>query len=98
MDSRYRFLTLDIPWTQSMPSRDVNAPTRLAEASWRREKTLNKDPGQDSGDNRPTKLSLPLKNYPDLEAVSDIENIPQLKVRLFTECQCRIYITGRQTL
>ena len=38
MDSRYRFLTLGIPWTQSMPSRDVNAATRLAEASWRRDK------------------------------------------------------------
>ena len=25
------------PWTQSMPSRDVNAATRLAEASWRRD-------------------------------------------------------------
>ena len=37
MDSRYRFLTLGIPWTQSMPSRDVNAATRLAEASWRRD-------------------------------------------------------------
>ena len=33
MDYRYRFLTLDIPWTQSMPSRDVSAVTRLAEAS-----------------------------------------------------------------
>ena len=38
MDSRYRFLTLGTPWTQSMPSRDVNAVTRLAEASWRRDK------------------------------------------------------------
>ena len=38
MDSRYRVLTLGIPWTQSMPSRDVNAATRLAEASWRRDK------------------------------------------------------------
>ena len=37
MDSRYRFLTLGTPWTQSMPSRDVNAVTRLAEASWRRD-------------------------------------------------------------
>ena len=35
MDSSYRFLTLGIPWTQSMPSRDVNAETRLAEATWR---------------------------------------------------------------
>ena len=24
MDSRYRFFTFGIPWTQSMPSRDVN--------------------------------------------------------------------------
>ena len=38
MDFRYRFLTLGIPWTQSMPSRDVNVVTRLAEASWRRDK------------------------------------------------------------
>ena len=37
MDFRYRFLTLGTPWTQSMPSRDVNAVTRLAEASWRRD-------------------------------------------------------------
>ena len=41
MDCRYRFLTLGIPWTQSMPSRDVNAATRLAEASWRRDKSPN---------------------------------------------------------
>ena len=33
MDSRRRFLMLGIPWTQSMPSRDVNAATQLAEAS-----------------------------------------------------------------
>ena len=39
MDSRYRFLTLGTPWTQSMPSRDVNAVTRLAEASWWRDKS-----------------------------------------------------------
>ena len=38
MDSLYRFLTLGIPWTQSMPSRDVNAATRLAETSSRRDK------------------------------------------------------------
>ena len=38
MDSRYQFLTLGIPWAQSMPSRDVNAATRLAEASMRRDK------------------------------------------------------------
>ena len=37
MDSRYRFLTLGTPWTQSMPSRDVNAVPRLAEASWWRD-------------------------------------------------------------
>ena len=40
MDSRYRFLTLGIPWTQSMPSRDVNAAMRLADASWRRDKEI----------------------------------------------------------
>ena len=40
MDSRYRFLTLGTPWTQSMPSCDVNAVTRLAEASWRRDNTI----------------------------------------------------------
>ena len=38
MDSRYRILTLGILWTQSMPSREVNAATSLAEASWRRDK------------------------------------------------------------
>ena len=38
MDFRDRFLTLGIPWTQSMPSRDVNAATQLADASWRRDK------------------------------------------------------------
>ena len=38
MDSRYRFLTFGTPWTQSMSSRDVNAVTRLAEASCRRDK------------------------------------------------------------
>ena len=43
MDSRYRFLTLGIPWTQSMPSRDVNAATRLAEASWRRDNIHRQD-------------------------------------------------------
>ena len=37
MDSRYRYLTLGIPLTQSMPPRDVNAASRLAEASWRRD-------------------------------------------------------------
>ena len=41
MDSRCRFLTLGTPWTQSMPSRDVNAVTRLAEASWRRDNQGN---------------------------------------------------------
>ena len=40
MDSGYRFLTSGIPWTQSMPSRDVKAATRLAEASWRRDKGI----------------------------------------------------------
>ena len=35
MDSRYQFLTFGIPLAQSMLSRDVNATTRLAEASWR---------------------------------------------------------------
>ena len=42
MDFRYRFLTLGTPWTQSMPSRDVNAVTRLAEASLRRDKKNTK--------------------------------------------------------
>ena len=41
MDSRYRCSTLGIPWTQSMPSRDVNAVTRLVEASLRRDKFDN---------------------------------------------------------
>ena len=40
MDSRNRLLTLGIPWTQSMLSRDVNAATRLIEASWRHDNTL----------------------------------------------------------
>ena len=40
MDSRYRFLTLGTPWTQNMPSRDVNAMTRLAEAGRRRDNVL----------------------------------------------------------
>ena len=40
MDSRYRFWTLGIPWTQSMLSRDVNDATRLVEASWRHDNTL----------------------------------------------------------
>ena len=38
MDSWYRFLTLGTPLTQSMKSREVNAVTRLAEASWWRDK------------------------------------------------------------
>ena len=42
MDSRYRFLTSGTPWTQSMPSHDVNAVTRLAEASWWRDKADNR--------------------------------------------------------
>ena len=33
MDFRYQFLSLGIPWTQSMPSCDVNAATGLAEAT-----------------------------------------------------------------
>ena len=41
MDSRCRFLTSGTPWTQSMPSRDVNAVTRLAEASWWRDNDNN---------------------------------------------------------
>ena len=41
MDSHYQFLTLGIPLTQSMPSRDVNAATRLAEASWRRDNLVH---------------------------------------------------------
>ena len=41
MDSRYPFLKLGKPWTQSMPSRDVNAATRLAEASWRPDNRQN---------------------------------------------------------
>ena len=32
--SPLRFLTLGIPWAHSMPSHDVNAAMRLAEASW----------------------------------------------------------------
>ena len=42
MDSRYRFLTLTlgIPWTRSMLSRDVNTATKLVEASWRHDKML----------------------------------------------------------
>ena len=42
MDFCYRFLTLGTPWTQSMPSRDVSAVTRLAEASWRRDNIYNR--------------------------------------------------------
>ena len=44
MDFRYRFLTLGIPWTQSMPSHDVNAATQLAEASWRRDNVTYETP------------------------------------------------------
>ena len=43
MESHYRFLMLGIPWTHSMSSRDINAATRLAEASWRRNKYKYKD-------------------------------------------------------
>ena len=37
--------SLGIPWTQSVPSRDVNAATRLAEAtgSWRRDNSVIRD-------------------------------------------------------
>ena len=38
MDYYYRVLALGIHLTQSMQSRDVNNATRLAEASWRRDK------------------------------------------------------------
>ena len=41
MGSRYRILTLGIPRTQSMPSRDINAATPLSEASLRRDNTCN---------------------------------------------------------
>ena len=41
MDSHYRLLTLGIPWTQSMPSRDVNAAMRFAEVSWRRDNLVH---------------------------------------------------------
>ena len=44
MEYRYRFFdvgyTVHVPWTQSMPSRDVNAVTRLAEASCRRDNSV----------------------------------------------------------
>ena len=45
--SCYRFLMLGIPWTQSMPSCDVNAAMRLAEANWRRDKGYFKDSDAD---------------------------------------------------
>ena len=38
MDSRYRVLTVGIPWAHSMPLRYVNVATRLLEASWGRDK------------------------------------------------------------
>ena len=41
MDSHYRILTLGIHWAHSMTSRHVNAATRLAEASLRRDNTPN---------------------------------------------------------
>ena len=47
MDSRYRFLTSGIPSTQSMPSRDVNAATRLAETSWRPDNVCKRDGNTD---------------------------------------------------
>ena len=53
MDSRYRFLMSGTPWTQSMPSRDVNAVTRLAEASWWR------DNGSNDSERSDTKLEAP---------------------------------------
>ena len=34
---------MGIPWAHSMPSREVNAATQLAEASWRRDKYKKKD-------------------------------------------------------
>ena len=37
MDFRYRILMLGIDWAHSMPSRDFNAATGLAEASMRRD-------------------------------------------------------------
>ena len=37
-------MTLGIPWTQSMPSRDVLAATQLAEASFRRDKNADGKP------------------------------------------------------
>ena len=40
MDSRYRFLTLGMPWSQSMLSRDVNTATQLTEASWKRDNSV----------------------------------------------------------
>ena len=43
MDSRYRFLTLGIPWTHSMQSRDVDATMRLAEFGWMRDKSLQNE-------------------------------------------------------
>ena len=47
MDFIYRFLTLGIPWTQSMPSCDVNAATLLAEVSWKCDRVFNKVYGVD---------------------------------------------------
>ena len=41
MDSRYRVLTLAIPWAHSMSSREVNAAKRLAEASCRHDNASN---------------------------------------------------------
>ena len=35
MDSHCRFLTLDMLWAKSVPSRDINTATQLAQASLR---------------------------------------------------------------
>ena len=45
MDPRCPFLTLGIPWTQSTPSRDVNAATRLAEEIYRRDNSTRGQKG-----------------------------------------------------
>ena len=67
MDSRYRFLTSGIPWTQSMPSRDVNDATRFAEASWRRDNAV-----------LPTK---PDQNMTNLRCTADRHVVPLLNIR-----------------
>ena len=60
MDSRCQFLTLGIPWTQSMPSRDVNAVTRLAEACLRRDNKKNPTSAYDNIDDRVKRRRKPL--------------------------------------